>query len=136
MLPAAASAKLERGRFSPKTPSIRRLPVSLFAVLLVTDLFHPIDNPPVKSFLNCDVCHSSSRTGTMPMFLFGLEPDDIARPDFFDGAAPFPHPADTGRDDKCLAQRVGMPRCPRAGLESNARTASTRGIERFKQGID
>jgi len=28
------------------------------------------------------------------MLLFGLEPDDIARPDFFDGAAPSLYPAE------------------------------------------
>src|SRR6476661_4383940 len=68
--------------------------VCSFVILRVTDLFHPVNHFPVESFLNGDVCHGDCRTRAVPMLLFGLEPDDIARPDFFDGAAPSLYPAE------------------------------------------
>lgn len=64
---------------------------SSLAILLVADLFHPIDNSAVQPFLNCDVRHRLSRRRAMPVLFARRKPDDIARPDFLDGTAPALH---------------------------------------------
>ena len=56
--------------------------------MVVADVLHPVDNFAVERFLNGDMRHGDCWTCTMPVFLSGLEPDDVARPDFFDRAAP------------------------------------------------
>src|SRR6516162_1781909 len=101
-------------------------------VLLVRDLFLPVNNFPIERFLNGDVRHCDRRTGAMPMLLSGFEPDDISRPDFFDGTAPFLSPADAGSHDQRLAERMRMPGGSCAGLKGNACAARTRGIGRLK----
>ena len=57
------------------------------AVLLVGDLFHPLDDLAVERFLNGDMRHGGSRRGTVPVPHAGWKPDDIAWPDFLDRAA-------------------------------------------------
>jgi hypothetical protein len=58
------------------------------AILLVADLFHPIDGLSVELFLNGDMRHTRGCPGPMPMFLTWRDPDNIALPDFLDLAAP------------------------------------------------
>src|SRR5271170_3433912 len=62
-------------------------------VLLVGDLFQPVDGYAVQRFLNGDMGHRGCRARAMPMFLAGRKPDDIPRPDFLDGAAKALRPA-------------------------------------------
>ena len=57
-------------------------------VLLVADLFHPVDSLPVELFLNGDMSHGGGRHGTMPMLLTRREPDHITWPNFFNRAIP------------------------------------------------
>jgi hypothetical protein len=53
----------------------------LLPVLLLTDLFHPVNDLAVELFLNGDVRHSGGRRRTVPVFLAGLKPDHITGPD-------------------------------------------------------
>ena len=61
-------------------------------VLLVADLFHPVDDLAVELLLNGDMRHRRRRRGAVPMLLAGREPDHVAGPDFLDRAAPALHP--------------------------------------------
>ena len=51
----------------------------LFAVLLVADVLHPVDDLAVLRFLNGDMRHRIDRRGAVPMFFAGRKPDDVAR---------------------------------------------------------
>src|SRR5215218_9151162 len=52
-------------------------PPALLAVLLVADLFHPVDILAVQRFLNGNVCH---RRCSVPMLQAGRKPDHVAGP--------------------------------------------------------
>ena len=52
-------------------------------MLLVADLFHPVNGFAVELFLNGDVRQGRGGRGTVPMFLAGRKPDRVARPDSF-----------------------------------------------------
>src|SRR6516225_2844970 len=92
------------------SPFVKRTALSsLSAVLLVRDLFHPVNDLPVERFLNGDMCHRDSRAGTMPVLLIRFEPNHVARPDFFNRAAQPLHSANAGCDDQRLAERMGVP---------------------------
>jgi hypothetical protein len=56
-------------------------------VLLVADLFQPIDVLAVLKFRNGDVRHRGRRRRSMPMLQSRRKPDDIAGPDFLDRSA-------------------------------------------------
>ena len=66
-------------------------------VLLVADLFHPIDHLAVNALLDRDVSHGRSGCGTMPMLLAGREPDHVTGPDLLDGSAVSLNPAAASR---------------------------------------
>src|SRR5262249_34862378 len=87
------------------------------AILLVADVVHPLDNFAVQPFLDGDVGHRGGWRGAVPVLLARGEPDHITRADFLNWSALALHPAATGGDDKCLAERVGVPCGARAGLE-------------------
>ena len=91
-------------------------------VLLVTDLFHPVDNLTVELFLNSDVRHGCGRHGPMPVLLAGRDPDHITGPDLLDRSAFALDPAAPSRDDKSLTEWMRMPCSARARLESYAGT--------------
>src|SRR5438309_11881082 len=63
------------------------------AILLITDLLHPIDNFSIERFLDCNVCHRGRRRRAVPMLLVRLKPDHIARPNFLNRSAPTLRPA-------------------------------------------
>src|ERR1022692_5301941 len=105
-------------------------------VLLVADLFHPVGRLAVNLLHDSDMGHGRGWRGAMPMLLTGREPDHIARPDFLDRAAPTLRPAATGRHDEGLAERVGMPGCPGAGLEGDAGAENTRRRGRVEQRVN
>src|SRR3954470_4270603 len=94
-----------------------RIQSGLVLILLVTDLFHPVDNLAVELFLNCNVRHGGGGRGSVPMLLSGQKPDHIARPDFLDCSAPSLFAAAASRDDESLTERMGMPRGARTRLE-------------------
>src|SRR5580704_4102928 len=102
------------------------------AVLPIADLFHPVDHLAVFLLLNGDVRHGCSRRGTVPVLLAGGEPDHITGMDLLDRSAFALSPAATSRDDESLTERMGMPRCPCARLESYARTLNKCRIGRLK----
>src|SRR5437667_6431393 len=72
------------------------------AVLLVADLFHPVDDLAIERFLNGDVCHCCGWRSAMPMFLVRRKRDHIPWTDFFDRAT--------------LALSTTAPGCPGQGL--------------------
>src|SRR5918994_3848053 len=101
------------------------------SVLLVADLFHPVDDLAVQRLLNGDVRHCRRGGCAMPMLLIRRKPDHIARADFLDRAAPGLHPAEAGRDDQNLAEGMGVPCRTRARLEGDAGAAGTCRIRRL-----
>src|SRR5215475_4666889 len=62
-------------------PPYRRVASSL-AILLVANLFHPVDILAVHRFLNGDMRHPIRWRRPMPMLFTGRKPDDIAGVDF------------------------------------------------------
>jgi hypothetical protein len=64
------------------------------------------------------------------------EPDHVARPDLLDRPAPALRQPAAGGHDERLAERVGVPRRPCAGLERNAGPDHARRIGRLEQWID
>ena len=90
------------------------------AILLITDVFHPIDHLAVERFLNGNVRHRRRRRSAMPMFFVRRKPDDIAWPNFFDWAAPTLNPSKAGCDDQRLTEWMRMPGGASPRLERDA----------------
>src|SRR5712692_8193543 len=110
--------------------------VRLPAILLVADLFHPVDNFPVELFLNGDVRHGRGRRSPMPVLLAGREPDHITGPDLLDRPAFALNPAAASRDDESLTEWMRVPCSPRARLEGYAGTLNKCRIGCLKERID
>ena len=89
-------------------------------ILLITDVFEPVDGFAVELFLDGDVSHRRRRGGAVPVFFAWREPDDVAGTDFFDGSVPTLGPAAAGGDDERLAERVRMPGGAGAWFEGDA----------------
>ena len=64
------------------------------------------------------------------------DPDHITRPDFLDLASPALHAAAAGRHDQGLAERVGVPCCPGAGLEGDTGAERTCRSGWLEQGVN
>jgi hypothetical protein len=76
---------------------------ALFAVvLLVADLFHPINCLAVEFFLNSDMSHGCDERGPMPVLLLRCDLYDIAGLDLLDRTSPTPHSSTSGRNDQGL----------------------------------
>src|SRR5207237_4656948 len=95
------------------------------AILLITDVFHPIDDFAVERFLNGNVRHRRRRRRTVLMFFFRLKPDHIAWPDFLYRAAPALNPPKAGHDDQRLTKWMCMPGGAGTRLERDARATNT-----------
>src|SRR5947209_2442425 len=95
------------------------LPARSALVLFVADLFHPIDGLAIETFLNGDVRHGRGWRGSVPMFLTRWEPDHVTRPNVLDRLPPALDSATASCHDQGLAQRMGMPCGPSAGLEGD-----------------
>ena len=100
------------------------------------DLFHPVDNLAVKLFLNGDMRHGRGRRSPMLVLLAGRKPDHVARPNFLDRAALALCPATPSGDDESLAERMGVPCGPRAGLKRSAGVLNPCRIGCLKKRID
>jgi hypothetical protein len=118
--------------FARRSVLLRQLP----SVLLVGDMFQPVDGLAVKSFLNGDVGHGGVGSGAVPMLLSGREPDYVAGMNLFDGTSFMLRPSAACGDDEGLAERVGVPCSPRAGLEGDAGAGHERRIRGLKEGVD
>src|SRR5947209_19954999 len=66
LLRATLAPCAERNRAVAPLRSLISLPFS-FSILLVADLFQPIDVPAVDGFLDGDVTHPGGRRGSMPV---------------------------------------------------------------------
>src|SRR6184192_2556148 len=100
-----------------------RLREALFApVLLVADLLHPVHGLAIEVFLNGDVRHGGGCRGAVPMLLTRRDPDHVTGPNLLDRPAPALRAARAGRHDQGLAQGVGVPGRPGAGLERDTGT--------------
>ena len=73
-------------------------------VLLIADVFHPLNDFSIQSLLNGYMRHRRSRTCAMPMFLLRPKPDHITWPDFLDRTALALNPPKTRRDDQRLTE--------------------------------
>src|SRR4051794_24160257 len=99
-------------------------------------MLEPIDGSAVELLLDGDVGHSRARRRSMPVLLARREPDHVSRTDFFDGAAFTLSPAETGRHDQRLPQRVRVPCSPGTWFEGDARATHPRRIRRLEQRIN
>ena len=79
------------------------------AILLIADVFHPLNDFSIQSLLNGYMRHRRSRTCAMPMLLTRRKPDHIARPNFLDRTALALNPPKTRRDDQRLTEWMCMP---------------------------
>src|SRR5438093_277197 len=73
-------------------------------VLLVGDLFHPVDRLALEAFHDGDVRHRRGRRGAVPMLLTRRAPDHVAGADSLDRASPALNQAAARRDDQDLTQ--------------------------------
>ena len=89
----------------------------VLSVLLVADRLYPIRRFAVELFLNGDVRHRGRRCGAVPMLFTGRERDHVAGPNLLDRASPALREPRARRHDQRLAQWMGVPRGPGAGLE-------------------
>jgi hypothetical protein len=105
-------------------------------VLLVTHLFHPLDDLAVELFLDGDVGHGGGRRGPVIVLHSRRDPHHIARPDFLDRPVLALDPAVTGGDDQGLTERMGVPCRASARLESDSAAASPGRLGRAEQRID
>jgi hypothetical protein len=92
------------------------------AILIVGDLFHPLDHLTVEILLNGDMRHGGGWRRAMPMLLARREPDHIAGMNLFNQTDLALHPPATGCDHQGLTQRVSVPCCSSAGLERDTGT--------------
>src|SRR4051794_38781817 len=74
----------------------------LFSVLLISHVFHPLNDFPVQAFLNCDVRHCGCWRGAVPMLFPRRKPDDIAGMYLFDWSAFTLYPTASRRDNERL----------------------------------
>jgi len=102
------------------------------SILLITDLFQPVDHLAFLFFLDGDVRHRGGWRGAMPVLLAGSEPNHVARVDFLDRSSFALSSTAAGRDDERLAERMRVPCSPRAGLEGYAGTLNKCRIGRLE----
>src|SRR5690349_5280275 len=105
-------------------------------VLLFADLFHPVDGLAVERLGDRDVRHRRGGRGAVPVLLARLEPHHIARPDRLDRSALALYPAAAEGDDQRLAERMGVPRRARTGLEGDDRAADTGRLASLERRVD
>ena len=106
------------------------------AILLIADLFHPIDDLTVERFLDGDVCHGRGRRSTVPVLLAWRDRDHIAGMNLLNRTAVLLRPTATGDDDQGLTERMGMPRGACTRLERDACARRAGGCVWLEQGVD
>jgi hypothetical protein len=108
----------------------------LSAVLLVGDVFHPLDDFPVEHLRDRDVRHRGYRRRAVPMPFAWPEPHDVTGANLFDRSAVPLHTSTTGRDDQRLPEWMCVPRRASAGFEGHGGTADARRCGSLKRGVD
>src|SRR5208282_1729631 len=103
-------------------PSSLRSFLTTALVLLVGDLFEPLDGLAVEGLLDRDVRHRRRRRRAVPVLLVRPDGDDVTRTDLLDGSTPALVETAPEGDDERLPERVRVPVAPRARLEGHART--------------
>lgn len=109
---------------------------TLWTVLLVANLFHPLDNLAVELFLKRNVRHFCRGSSTMPVLYAGRNPDDIAFVDLLNLSTLFLHPASTGGYSQGLAERMRVPRSPRTQFKTNSCSSNTRWLDYGQKRFD
>src|SRR5580658_5517578 len=99
-------------------------------------MLEPVYGFAVELFLNGDVRHGRCLRCSVPVLFSGFEPEDVARADLFDWAAPALRAAAAGCDNERLAERVRMPGCAGSGFEGDAGADYACWVGRGKQRID
>src|SRR5258706_8011483 len=135
LLRAMLAPCAERNRAVAPLRSLISLPF-LFSILLVADLFQPIDVPAVDGFLDGDVTHPGGRRGSMPVLHSGRNAHYIARPDLLKRAAPALHQPLAGGHHHDLADRLRMPCGARSGLERHQAAGRPRRRVRREERVD
>lgn len=103
---------------------------------LCRHLFHPLGRLTVELFQNGDVRHGRGWRRAVPMLLTRRKPDHVARPNFFDRAAPSLGKTAAGGYDQGLAQWMGVPCSACTRLERDTDADDARRRSRLEQGID
>src|SRR5690606_31758379 len=101
--------------------STRVLTTWRHTVLRIADLLHPINGLAVELFADGDVRHRVLRRRSVPVFLAGWNPNDVARTDLVNCISPALHTACSPCHDQSLPQRMRMPSGSCARLKSHAR---------------
>src|SRR3954447_16230722 len=73
------------------------------SVLLVGDVFEPVDSLAIELLLDGDVRHRRGRRRTVPVFFTRRKPHDVTRANLFNGATPALDAAGPGGHDQRLA---------------------------------
>src|SRR5207247_1496798 len=96
------------------------------AVLLVADLFKPLDVLAVDLLLDRDVRHRRSRRGSVPVLHAGWDADDVALAHLLNRTSPTLNPSGACRHDQHLAKWMGVPGRARSRLEGDRAGGSAR----------
>src|SRR3954469_9783977 len=96
------------------------------AVLLVGDVFHPLDRFAVEHLGNRDVRHRGCRRRAVPVLFAGREPHHVSRADLLDRPAVALRASTTRGDDQRLPEWMCVPRGARARFEGHGRAADAR----------
>src|SRR5215831_4999093 len=107
--------------FRKPVPTFRvhALAANRHLILLVADVFQPGDVLAVERLLGGDMDHAGRRRRTVPVLFVRRNPDDVARLDLADFAAPALYPARAGDDEQGLAERMRVPGGARTRLEAH-----------------
>src|SRR5436305_13311974 len=105
-------------------------------ILLVGDVFQPVNDLAVELFLNGDVCHTRFWRGSVPVLFTGRKPDDIAWANLLDWATCALHPSTARCNDESLSKRMCVPRSSRTRFEGHDGALNKRRIRRLQEGMD
>src|SRR5690348_1926399 len=111
---------------------MKRFGRTSLAILLVSDLLHPVHHLSALRFLDGDVRHRGCSRRTVPMLQTGREPNNVARPNLFHWSALALSPAHAGRDNQRLPERMCVPRSACTGLKGDASGGCSRRVLRLK----
>src|SRR3954451_11446796 len=125
-------APAEKAASRPMTGAATIAALHLLQILLVGDMFHPVDRRAVDESLNCDVGHGRIGCAAVPVLDAGFGPDDVAGGDVLSLSTPLLYPTRTGGDDQRLTRGMGVPGGPGARCEGDfgrAEVAAGVGVE-------